>query len=237
MKRLLCFWRTRNTKLGNEPNISQPPQSDAQNTKTEGDEDGPDIGESFSRIFCSAEFSDLKISCGSMLLDVHKAIICPKSAFFAAACRKSSGFKEAQTGTINLEDDDPDAVRMMIHYLYHFDYPIVDTNVAVPDITPKLHAKVYALGEKYGIPRLKDLAAKKFNDTAQAVDPEPLLDGIFEAYTSTIDTDRDLRDVAANAVFGRADLLDSPEIQEKIQELPQLNMDLLILYRKQQKGS
>ncbi|KAF4497647.1 hypothetical protein FAGAP_6179 [Fusarium agapanthi] len=65
-------------------------------------------------------YSDLTISCGKDQYRVHKAIICPRSHFFEAAC--NGEFKEAQTSTIDLPDDDPIAVRMMIEYLYHDTY-------------------------------------------------------------------------------------------------------------------
>ncbi|KLP07984.1 uncharacterized protein LW94_10712 [Fusarium fujikuroi] len=53
----------------------------------------------------TGDYSDLTISCGKDRYPVHKAIICPRSHFFKAAC--DGKFKEAQTGTINLPDDDP----------------------------------------------------------------------------------------------------------------------------------
>ncbi|KAG4261291.1 hypothetical protein FPRO03_11842 [Fusarium proliferatum] len=68
----------------------------------------------------TGDYSDLTISCGKDQYRVHKAIICPRSHFFKAAC--DGKFKEAQTGTINLPDDDPIAVRMMIEYFYHATY-------------------------------------------------------------------------------------------------------------------
>ncbi|KAF5971673.1 hypothetical protein FBULB1_9087 [Fusarium bulbicola] len=66
------------------------------------------------------DYSDLTITCGKDQYRVHKAIICPRSKFFKAAC--DGKFKEAQTGTIDLPDDDPVAVRMMIDYLYRDTY-------------------------------------------------------------------------------------------------------------------
>ncbi|KAJ0124218.1 Uncharacterized protein HZ326_31364, partial [Fusarium oxysporum f. sp. albedinis] len=65
----------------------------------------------------TGDYSDLVISCGKDQYRVHKAIICPRSDFLKAAC--DGEFKEAQTGTIDLPDDDPVAVHMMIEYLYH----------------------------------------------------------------------------------------------------------------------
>ncbi|KAG5804747.1 hypothetical protein H9Q74_004426 [Fusarium xylarioides] len=275
----------------------------------------------------TGKYSDLTISCGKDQYRVHKAIICPRSNFFEAAC--SGEFKEAQTGEIDLPDDDPVAVRMMIEYLYHDTYTppprdsavdtapsAVDNNEekdkrkrelcdatvaenkrtkrldALPEVstagssqpvgpgfgaastppppppaasreprrgssqgqegvvafgrsnstsvqngfqaslnqssttphpnpfaspapaptptppsrpsapqrpvTPAnlhLHAKVYALGEKYSIEPLKGLALSKFESEARlSGQKDDFLAAIREAYTSTIETDRPLRD-------------------------------------------
>jgi hypothetical protein len=105
-----------------------------------------------------------------------------QSEFLAVACR--AGFKvsgssytcnnsnltfplqETQEGKIDLPDDDPQLVHIMVHYLYHFDYDTkpqdkgigfdgsvtnrdeTDTNEPVTNVLVT-HAKVYALAEKY----------------------------------------------------------------------------------------
>ncbi|KAK2925542.1 BTB/POZ domain [Fusarium oxysporum f. sp. vasinfectum] len=75
-----------------------------------------------SNLLKTGDYCDFVIICGQARHKVHKAIICPRSDFFKAAC--GSGFKEAQTGEIELPDDDPFAVSMMIQYLYHQTYTI-----------------------------------------------------------------------------------------------------------------
>ncbi|KAF4497646.1 Kelch 4 [Fusarium agapanthi] len=70
----------------------------------------------------TGDYFDFVIICGQTRHKVHKAIICPRSDFFKAAC--GSGFKKAQAGEIELRDDDPFAVSMMIEYLYHQTYTI-----------------------------------------------------------------------------------------------------------------
>ncbi|KAL7756501.1 hypothetical protein ACKLNR_013494 [Fusarium oxysporum f. sp. zingiberi] len=77
------------------------------------------LGASLSKLYETGTYSDLIITCGNDIYQVHKVIVCPRSSFFTAAC--SGKFKEGQEGKINLPDDDPDAVREMIHYLYHLD--------------------------------------------------------------------------------------------------------------------
>lgn len=38
------------------------------------------------RLQTSSDYSDLKIFCGDQVFSVHKAVICPRSDFFAKAC-------------------------------------------------------------------------------------------------------------------------------------------------------
>lgn len=38
----------------------------------------------------SEKYSDLVILCGDQRFNVHKAIVCPRSSFFASACRKNT---------------------------------------------------------------------------------------------------------------------------------------------------
>ncbi|CAI6311217.1 unnamed protein product [Periconia digitata] len=51
---------------------------------------------------------------------VHRALLASRSSFFDGACRNP--FQEAQTGIIDLSEDDPEAVEYMVNYFYHLDY-------------------------------------------------------------------------------------------------------------------
>ncbi|KAH0372380.1 hypothetical protein KCU65_g1159, partial [Aureobasidium melanogenum] len=97
------------------------------------------------RLQANGAYSDLKIVCGSDTYLVHKAIVCPQSDFFRAACRPDT-FAEGKTGVINIpassgradsfydqplnaEDFDWDldvetteSIKLMIHYFYHHNY-------------------------------------------------------------------------------------------------------------------
>ncbi|EXK28680.1 hypothetical protein FOMG_15139 [Fusarium oxysporum f. sp. melonis 26406] len=296
----------------------------------------------------TGDYSDLVISCGKDQYRVHKAIICPRSDFLKAAF--DGEFKEAQTGTIDLPDDDPVAVRMMIEYLYHDIYAppagagihrdgaidahpsdteyddekeerkrelygatfignkrikrltalpedstvrasqparltgfaafiasresqrgsdrsrqehgsststnsvsVQSPSQASPDqssSTPRpspapsptppppprpippanlhLHAKVYALGEKYGIQPLKALALRKFESEAQFhLHSDDFLQGIREAYTSTVETDRPLRDAVVAILRSNKGLLKNESVKEVLKETG-LGFDLLM---------
>lgn len=65
------------------------------------------------RLFESGQYSDLTIVCGTKRYPVHRALLATRSTFFQGACR--NGFREAETGVINLTEDDAEAVEHMIH--------------------------------------------------------------------------------------------------------------------------
>ncbi|KAK7224778.1 hypothetical protein V2G26_012781 [Clonostachys chloroleuca] len=65
-------------------------------------------------IYSSGQYSDFTITCKGKRFQVHKAIVCPRSGFFAAALR--TAFKEACEGIVDLASDGLDIVEIMIHY-------------------------------------------------------------------------------------------------------------------------
>ncbi|KAF5620786.1 amino acid transport GAP1 [Fusarium sp. NRRL 52700] len=230
------------------------------------------LGASLSQLYRTETYSDLVITCGDDVHRVHKAIICPRSLFFTAAC--NANFIEGQEGRINLPEDDPNAVRDMIHYLYNLDLvghefipedgnyieeELSDTehddemkqllewsgrrfigNRRVKGLVPKLgarigpssnlrlFAKVYALGEKYGIPGLKSIAVSKFEKLAKAyAQTEDFRLAVQEVYTSTIDQDRGLRDVVVSTVEENLGLLNNQDFEDLVQATG-LGHDLLM---------
>ncbi|KAF5685942.1 kelch 4 [Fusarium circinatum] len=232
-------------------------------------------------LFKTGDYSDFVIICGKTRHKVHKAIICPRSDFFKAAC--TSGFKEAQTGEVELPDDEPLAVSMMIEYLYHQTYTIpcdaefgpeyhlsptipskpstaplnracysVGGNSSisqsplhlpqtaaasiplealppyvfiVPYVTLRVHYKVYALGEKYGIPGLKALAAHNFETRCEDLFNSSrvnrlgdLIHEMREAYACTAEGDRPLRDAVVRILKSKPIILEREDVKEFLKE-------------------
>jgi hypothetical protein len=157
--------------------------------------------------------------CGSDTYLVHKAIICPQSDFFRAACRPDT-FQEGSTNIINITasrgrdkpvkpdemfefDWDLDvettaSVKLMIHYFYHHNY--LEKYVTFVDGVEwregffDEHSRMYAMGEKYGIPGLKCLALAKFGCLCQKKVRVPsVIAGTVIAFNSTPELDKDLR--------------------------------------------
>lgn len=66
-----------------------------------------------NRLHLGGKYSDLTVTCNYRQWSVHKAILCSRSGFFDGAC--SNQFREADTGVIDLSEDDEEAVEQMIH--------------------------------------------------------------------------------------------------------------------------
>ncbi|KAI0096202.1 hypothetical protein GGR51DRAFT_553681 [Nemania sp. FL0031] len=185
-------------------------------------------------LYHSAEYSDLTISCGERRYRVHKALICPRSDFFAAACR--GDFKENREGIVDLPDDDPRAVEMMVYYFYHFRYDLaetltedVDTDASPMPSALVLHVLIYALAEKYNIQGLKASALEEFKAAVtEQWDADGFLEAAREAYLSTVEADRGMRDIVVDTFCARRELLDQEETQELLKEVGLLAYDLLI---------
>lgn len=157
--------------------------------------------------------------------------------------------QETVEGKIDLADDDPSLVHIMVHYLYHFDYDLrlqhdhsyVDgsktdgdgTDVTEPVRDPLVtHAKVYALAEKYLIRGLKAVALRQFKAAATAsLDINDFLQAAWEVYTSTIDDDRGLRDVVVETLYKHSQWLDKEEVRDMVKRLGALTYDLVIYMR------
>ncbi|KAH8755985.1 hypothetical protein F5883DRAFT_686003, partial [Diaporthe sp. PMI_573] len=94
-----------------------------------------------------------------------------------------------------------------------------------------LHAKVYALAEKYIIVGLKGLALSKFRTLAlQCWDTDDFLDAVSEVYSSTIDADRGLRDVVLEIISAHRGLLDREETKTLLERERLLAYDLIMYY-------
>ncbi|KAI4108609.1 MAG: hypothetical protein LQ339_002125 [Xanthoria mediterranea] len=72
----------------------------------------------------SADYSDLVITCKDHEFKVHRNIVLPASKVLATAC--SGTYKEGTGGPIDLSEDDPNAVKRMLQYLYTGNYDDAD---------------------------------------------------------------------------------------------------------------
>jgi hypothetical protein len=115
--------------------------------------------------------------------------------------------QETQEATIRLVEDDPIAIEAMIHFMYGFDYDSSGGDRG--RVSPMLfNVKVYQVGDKYDVPKLKAQARQKFINAIEKcweMDDFPV--AIADTYTTTISTDRGLRDPLVSTVLNHIDVL------------------------------
>jgi hypothetical protein len=100
---------------------------------------------------------------------------------------------------LELKDDDPQMAGLLLRYFYAHDYRVDDDNGKAPLI---VHARMYAIADKYGVTLLKDIAREKFATFLQNIqskgaaflDIPTFATAIDVIYTTTLPSDRGLRD-------------------------------------------
>jgi hypothetical protein len=111
-----------------------------------------------------------------------------------------------------------------------FDFSPWDTHLVEADAeTPHLvvHAKVYALAEKYGIMGLKGLARSKFTTQAAVhYTTAEFAQAMELVYESTVDSDRGLRDVVIQAFRSHPELAQREDVEDVVRETPGLAWEL-----------
>ncbi|KAK5687188.1 hypothetical protein LTS10_001326 [Elasticomyces elasticus] len=187
-----------------------------------------------STLLTSGKHTDLKIKLGDRVWNVHKTLVCARSDFFAKACE--GDFKEADDGIVEIHDDDPDVIDKMIHYIYHTEYDDAETEIA-----PVLfNVRVVAAAEKYFVKFLAPLAVSKLDyHVEEAWEKEEFADAIAEAYTTTHDSDHELRNTLLKVVVKHAHELLGEEqtkcahFQEMAAKTPSFGMEVAALLAKQ----
>jgi hypothetical protein len=100
---------------------------------------------------------------GQAKLIVHKDVLCSASPFFQAACKPE--WMTAEDKVITLPEDDPEAVKALIHWMYHDEICADEKKTNVNDANTEEEAmrgawgvfvKLFVLGQKYQIPPLQN---------------------------------------------------------------------------------
>ncbi|RMY78596.1 hypothetical protein D0862_13340 [Hortaea werneckii] len=137
-----------------------------------------------AELWRTGESSDLTIKCEGREFKVHKLILSAASPTLKAACQ--NGMRESQTGVIEHRTFDADTVERMLEFIYTRDYevPWVPTVATGPIRTPEMdgdadevlvfgtnaqwiaHIRMYAIGEYYQLPTLKDQALVRIRSMA-----------------------------------------------------------------------
>jgi len=93
-----------------------------------------------------------------------------------------------------------------------------------------IHARVYALAEKYDIEGLRDLAASKFARQMQRhCESSEFATTLAEVYASSLNSTRGLRDVCLQMFRQHRELIRTECVEEAVREIPDLAWELLRL--------
>ncbi|KAF2703730.1 hypothetical protein K504DRAFT_473736 [Pleomassaria siparia CBS 279.74] len=151
---------------------------------------------SVKELFKSGDYSDLVLTCGNDTYKVHKNIVCTRAKFFAKAIKFPG--KESEEGKIDLPEDEPEIVKLLVQYLYEAE---PKAKKSAKSLTPQeeevqrlksqgysmifphtcklefgncqadqllTHAKMYEIADKYDVIGLKDLSGEKFRRACQS---------------------------------------------------------------------
>jgi hypothetical protein len=148
--------------------------------------------------------------------------------------------QERMTKKIVLEEN-PLLVQALLKfsYLSTYEIPSPDDPDSEDSLSPfQFHAEMYQLADKYDITDLASLAKKNYNALlTQSWDASSFLDSLVCVYTTTPDSDRGLRDVAAyHAKLHGRELEESPTLWNKLiglrEVIPSFTLDVLRLFFK-----
>ncbi|KAF9640930.1 BTB/POZ-like protein [Lasiodiplodia theobromae] len=198
------------------------------------DDDGRMLSKGMSKYFATGEFSDMKIKCGATVHAVHRIVVCSQSPFFTNAMNQEHGFKEAQTNTVELNDDHPVTVKAMLDYMYLEKYSDLGFGDKLEERI-SLHIDVYAIADRLSVGGLRRHAADNLGTLmfTEKVSPELLAGIIGNAYDKTPENDRYLRPLMVRTVSGRIEQLIQDEdfmtLMESVQGFNPALVKMLVL--------
>lgn len=143
--------------------------------------------------------------------------------------------QESITGTVDLAEDDPIAVEVLLKHVYGFEYKAPEQGEEVDErhqahSAMEFHVKAYAIGEKYEAPALKKFALSEFDKLVMKNSADrSFLKVVAAIYHSSPAEDRGLRDLAVDAVVAHQEALLSDENSawEIVMNLSDFAVDIL----------
>ncbi|RMZ00582.1 hypothetical protein D0862_06679 [Hortaea werneckii] len=118
----------------------------------------PSIVEALQECFETGEYADMTITCEDKIWRVHKVVVCSQVPFFAKAV--TGRFKEAVDSCIDLVDDDPSAVEVMLRWLYYGTFQVEKSKP--PSMSTILFlARSYTIADKYLLADLRTTVGQK----------------------------------------------------------------------------
>lgn len=180
-------------------------------------------------LFDNTLFSDCTIKSGDREWPAHKAIIC-RNTYFKAAFDKKSGFKEAETGEISMDADDPEMIECLLKHLYGFVYENSGWEYLV---------NTYILADKYDCASLKRAASTGLKNTLLSIPEDscmPIDDFctlVLQVYNGIPDADREIRNLLSHFIYVCNDQLTDPAHKDAVMQLfrdcPEFPYDFTIM--------
>lgn len=170
--------------------------------------------------------TDAESSAGSPRIEVHS---CPeKTPRSAAANHSATPSLEIDDGSEEEDFETTEAEsHLILHTLVSCEALLQLRSLLCTILTSSDLKKVYALAEKYDIPSLKTLARRKFEIAISCYyDAPELAEAIERVYSSTVESDRGLRDVVLQLFKLHPQLANTQDIYTIIKETPTLALDL-----------
>ncbi|TID19636.1 hypothetical protein E6O75_ATG06974 [Venturia nashicola] len=185
-------------------------------------------------ILLSSAFSDLILrDKEGRVFNAHKAIVCAHSKFFEKACEPGK-FKEGEESTISLTIGESTTISLLLEFLYTLDYGYHLTEGQA--VTPLLlHLRLYIAADFYNVPKLKEVAATRFQHSLNGVSltGNEISKAVEEIYTNIPSCDHVLRDMVLKVILDNisACLNTAPNnssltIAEIMAKLPEFGKDL-----------
>ncbi|KAI4659342.1 uncharacterized protein J4E78_005769 [Alternaria triticimaculans] len=208
----------------------------------------------FKNLLASGEFSDLTVTCGPDSYKVHKNVVCSRAEFFSRAVK--FGGKETEQGSVDLPEDEPAIVKLMMQYIYEGEYDpaLPDSGLSSsiqPEVTASstptasqsrnplpipgsstqlmVHAKLYEIADKYDVVGLKELVIEKFKRACHSFWNDPsFAAAAHHVFSTTPEHDKGLRDIVSKTIAEHmAELVKKPEVEALLTEFNGLAFGLL----------
>jgi hypothetical protein len=147
---------------------------------------------------------------------------------------KSHSLQETYTGVIDLDDDDPIPVEIMLKYFYTGKYNEPINESEDPCIQLQVPVLTYNLADKYDVPTLMGLTEERFKITLGAgAATEEFLSVVTDVYNFPTSTNA-LRSVAVNYARKKfRGMMQSPDLEmlrATLRDLPEFAFDVLQLF-------
>ncbi|KAK4902302.1 hypothetical protein LTR27_001206 [Elasticomyces elasticus] len=186
-------------------------------------------------------FTDLTISCGTKVFEVHKALVCAQSGYFRNLCSNSAFHGSQVTITLGRlddqcsylsdaagEHDDEQAVQHMIDFFYSLGDPVPEYEEG----RLTTYAQLFAVAVKYHVPGLRKVAEEGYQELTETLygghgDPSDFANAIKVIYTTTRSNVRDLRTIVESLFDTEKYLLEDESIKDVVNLVPGLAYELL----------